>query len=325
MAGVVLLAGCGSTSGGGGGGGTVERKVTRGLEPAPKAPSVANDERPLMLVNGEPVRWDVMRGRLIEAAGAGVVEEVALEKALEKECTKQRVVVTPADIAAERDLFAQTLVSTGAMGMKDQAAADAVLEDVRRDRGLGDERFASLLRRTAMLRRLVQGEVAVTPAALDQAYMLKYGERLRARLITVPTPNDAAAALARINGGEAFEVVATQVSTDLSAARGGLLDPVSPVDPTWPSALREALEKLQPGGVSPAFAVESGYAIVKLEERTSASSGMPSLDTVRAELEREVRLRQERLLMARLARRLLSETDVSVADPKLREAWESRK
>lgn len=315
------LAGCSS----GNRGQTVDRQVSKGLEPAPRAATgPANDERPLMLVNGEPVRWDAFRGRLIESAGASIVEEIALERALERECAKKGVVVTPGDIAAERDLFAQTLVSTGAMSTPNTAAATEVLESVRHQRGLGDERFAGLLRRTAMLRRLVQPDVAVTPAAIDQAYAMRYGERYRARLIIVPTAAEATAALARIHAGEAFDTVATQVSTDLSAARGGLLDEISPVDPSWPTSLRDALAKLKNGEVSPAFGVDNGFALVKLEERIDLLTSAPSVETVRSELEREVRLRQERLLMPRLARRLLSETDISVADPKLRDAWDKR-
>jgi len=325
VAGVVAtMAGC--SSDGTGSGASVDRKVTRGLEPAPKSGAVVNDERPIVLVNGEPVRWDAVRGKLMEAAGAGVVEEIALEKGLERACAKAGVSVSAADIARERELFAEALVATGTMEAMDQRKAAQVLEDVRRDRGLGDERFASLLRRTAMLRRLVQGEVAVTPAAIDQAYAMRYGDRYRARLITAPTSNDAAIALQRVNGGESFEAVAAEMSTDLSAARGGLLDWISPVDPTWPSVLRDALTKLTPGQVSPVFSVENGYAIVKLEERIGQeSSAAPALEMVRGELEREVRLRQERLLMSQMARRVMAETEVSVVDGKLKEAWERRR
>jgi hypothetical protein len=70
------------------------------------------------------------------------------------------------------------------------------------------------------------------------------------------------------------------------------------------------------------LAIDNGYAVVKLEQKLTSPSGAPGMESVRADLEREVRVRQERLLMARLARRLLDEARLSIVDPGLRGAWE---
>ena len=319
-----LLGGCESSQGD-----PVQRQASRGLTAAERAVSdtqarSVDRERPVALIDGVPVGFDELRPVLIEAAGATALEERVLDRQLEREGLRLGITLTEADLAAERVRLAEVFATTGVAPEGDSASVERALERVRRERGLGDERFAGLIRRSAMLRRLVRDEVQISPAAVEQAYELRYGERLRTRVIVVPTAGDAARVIERARAGEPFDRLAIELSTDASASAGGLVGPINAADPTWPAAIRSAAAGLGVGELSPPVGVEKGYAVLCLEERLTSPADRPAPAAVADDLSREVRLRQERLLMDRTARRLLEQAEVSVVDPVLRRTWEQR-
>ncbi len=122
---------------------------------------------------------------------------------------------------------------------------------------------------------LIQEDVEVTPEAVEHMFQLLYGPRRQARLMTLPTLVEAEQAIAEVNAGAAFGTVATNRSTDSSAARGGLLEPISSVDPRYPRSLRQQLWLLRPGELSPPIPLGSQFAVLRSSERSrpSPSSG----------------------------------------------------
>src|SRR5690606_1933773 len=117
-----------------------------------------------------------------------------------------------------------------------------LLREVRRRRGLGEQRFLALLRRNAGMRAMVQGQVNVSEPSLQRAYKLAYGEQYVARIIVVPTLQDASRLRESLGDPNvSFADLAVKRSTDPSAVQGGLLPPISPVDDAFPKAVRDAL------------------------------------------------------------------------------------
>lgn len=312
--------------------GTTERYVTRGLDASersvssstpsgPAAQPSTSPGRPAATLNGEPIPHADLAPLLAEASGGQVLEELILDRLLNRECARAAIAVTDADIRAERDRLLEAF--TGVTIARDENEAMRLLERVRSARGLGDRRFAALLRRNAMLRALVAPQVAITPAALQQARALRFGERYRVRLIVTTTAHDASQAIARLRAGESFSALAAQISTDVSAVRGGVIDPINAADPEYPSAIRTALRNLKPGEPGIPIALDNAYAILLLDEIIPASA---PADTAAAEevLVADVRIQQERLLMNQYARRLLSEARVTVLDREVDWSWQRR-
>ena len=269
-------------------------------------------------IDGEAVGWEALVPRMAEAAGGMVVEEVALERALEAELARRGLSVTGQDLANERSWLGLSVVrGAGQTG----AAEDELVQEIRQRRGLGPERFAALLRRNAMLRAMVRGRVEVTDSQVALAWRVQHGERLRTRIIVTPTEREAQslATQAFAGGspgvGQRFAELAQMHSTDSSAARGGLIEPFSPDDPAYEQSVRAAAASLQPGQIGPVVAIANGFALVYLDERLPPD-GVP-LESVRAELTEQLRRRQERLLMDELATQLLAETRVRVLDESL--------
>lgn len=327
VAGFGALSGCGSSarvSGDDSG----QSNATRGLDRSERyvqnsgarAPS-AQASATVAMVDGMAVVWADLRAPLSEAAGGMVLEEVVLERLLERECARAGIVIDASDVAREQALLAETMA--GVVANEEERLA--LVAQVRRSRGLGEARFAALLRRNAMLRRLVRDDVRITPSAIEQSYLLRYGPTIRARIITTTTHESAADAAARVRAGEPFGEVAARVSTDESASRGGIIEPINPADPSYPEGLRLALERTRPGELSAIVALERGFALLLREPDDASDSDAPGIDEVRNALEHDVRMRQERLLMSALARRLLGAASVNVLDPSLNRSWRDRR
>lgn len=274
------------------------------------------DARPAALVEGIVVEWGEMRPLLNEAAGAAILQEIVLDRMLTMELARAGLPpVTDRDVERERELFYETL-------SPDPDVAARLARELRIRQGLGRLRMNRLLRRNASLRALVAGDIAISEEAVVRTHQILHGPTRRARLIVVPSLADAQAAINRVRDGEFFGDVAVTMSTDASASRGGLLAPISRADPTYPEVMREALWAIDPGEVSPAILLDQQYAVLMLLAEVDGDG--IALEEDRVELERQVRLNQERLLMDLKARQLLTEASVTIIDAALKGSWDDR-
>ena len=269
------------------------------------------------VVNGEPVQWDALRPILAEAAGRAALEEIALTMRAERERERRSIEITPETIERERRLLVGAVSTTSEL---DDEQTDTLIQAVRDRNRLGPARFDALLRRNAVLRAIAAPDVSITQEDIEQAFQIRYGERRAIRVLVTTELAAASDARTRIANGEDFGSVAAQVSVDSSAARGGVVDPMSPADPSWPVTIRQAVARLGPGELSGVLAVDGRYVVAQLERVIPAESD--SIEEVREEVEREVRLVRERQVMDRIARRWLRETRVSAMDGSLQRAWD---
>ncbi len=306
------VAGCGG-SGSGSGNSADAPPATAAHAPA------ATDGRPAAIIAGTSVFASEMAPLLNEAAGARVLEELTLSRALDAEMTRTGLTIDEEAVKREGQLLRDTLSQTVGLSADDAAS---LVSNVRAARGLGDRRYRMLLERNAKLRALVRTEVTVNEEDLRQAFLARHGPKYSVRIIVVPTQTQAADVRNRAANGTSFIDMAVRESSDPSAQRGGLLDPFSTADPQLPVALRQAVSAMNVGDVSNSIIVESGFAIAKVEQVIPGSG--QTLEGVRPALAAEVRLVRERVLMERLAGRLLGQTPVTVFDRELEWAWRNR-
>lgn len=327
---VGLLSACGSTPT------NYRERDTRGLDRAersidarPADQRVARtspDGRPPLLINQQAVSWDQLSPVMAEATGAAAIEEIALQFALRREFDTRRLRLSEEALRAEQNLLSGSLSSAGSYS---EDSTFTVMDDLRSARGLGPVRFRSLLERNAMLRALVQDDILIDEPTLQTAYAIRHGLRRVVRLIVVPTQREASQirnSLVSLPGEQRraeFIQAAIEFSTDSTAPRGGLTEPISPQDPAYTQAVRRVLTNLVPGEVSQVVSVDGGYALLLLENDIPPD-GL-SFEEARPSLERLVRLRQERLLMDRLARNLLAQARITVFDESLHWAWQNRR
>jgi parvulin-like peptidyl-prolyl isomerase len=279
-------------------------------------------------VGDRSITWPEILPELAEAAGGQVLEEHALGLAVDAECARRSVRVTDQMVRDERTLLARSLARAANVP---ESEAETLIAEVRRNRRLGEARFAGLMRRNAGLRALVRTQSPDSTISTDDiatAYQLKYGPRAVARLILVRSQQAATDAAQRLASGRSFADVANELSIDPSADRGGLLDPFSLADANYPVGIRRALQEITPGRpsdpISVSFANEQGFAIVQLERTEPSVFGSPTPESVSAALEQEVRAVRERAAMDKIAQQLLISSGVSVIDRSLGWAWQQR-
>ncbi|MEM7228255.1 MAG: hypothetical protein AAF432_05490 [Planctomycetota bacterium] len=278
-------------------------------------PSTTVDARPAALINGASVNWGDLRDPLCEAAGGLILEELILDQQLRRTLAEDGYFITQADLDRERTVLLGTL-------NEDPNQAAQLLQELRKRRGLGPERFESMLFRTAALRKIVAPRVRIEPESLDAMYDILYGERRQPRIMTFASLSEARQAIDELNRGEDFPDVAIRRSLDVSAARGGLLEPMSQRDPAFPVAIRNSLWQLGTFEISSPILVGDQYVLLRLDRVIPAQQ--VSRSSVRQELEDAARQNQERLLMASVARTMLSDASVTVFDPSLASSWSTR-
>lgn len=292
-------------------------------------------------VDGQAIDADELCEMLSEAAGEEVVAEAALDQVLRARCKAAGIEITRSDVEAEearlREAVARSVSRSvvGAAGAglgvsgegADSGETERLIDRVRTRRGLGPTRFARLLERTAMLRRLSAGEVAsVDEAELRRAYEVRHGARVRCRVLRGVSAAEVGACVARARKGVDVEVAfareAMEHSTDPSASVGGLVPLFSTSDPAYPAALREAIEGLEVSGISQVVGVEGGYAAAMLVERVPGSGD--SFDRVRESLVKDLEQERERRAMEAYTRRALAEARVRADSPGLQWSWRRR-
>lgn len=270
--------------------------------------------RPPATWKGEVIEWSELQPILCERAGAVALEEAMLDRQLSRLLADRGLKLDEARVDRERIELLETLSA-------DPQRAERLLAELRAVQGLGERRWRSLLRRNASARMLVQEQVKVTPESVDASLDAAHGARRRCRVIALADLKACAEARRRIDAGEPFGEIAVDVSTDPSAARGGLVNPVSRFDPTWPGAFRQAVWATGVGGVTPPVLVGETYVIAKVEQEMPAE---PPKDpaAARALAERDVRRAQERLQMETLVAGLRqAQRDATVLDESLKDAW----
>lgn len=271
----------------------------------------------LAYVAGREISLQAMLPPLLEAAGGEVLGDVVVDQLVARRLAAEGITLSPDAIAAERELVLRTL-------SPDADDAVRLLNQLRQQRNLGEQRFASLLERNAGLRALVADRVKVTDAAVAQAYRQTYGPARRVRLLMTRNLAEAQRlreALAR--PGTSFGELAALHSTDASAAQGGLLSPIRGEDTSYPAALRQAIAALEPGQISDPVALDNEFALLKLEQIMPGSGVAP--EAVDAALRDQVRRRAERVLMQQLVRELVSQAQVVILDSTLARQWETRR
>lgn len=272
------------------------------------------DARPAALVNGETVSWGQLRPILNEAAGALALREILLDQRLAVLTAEAGITISEREIDAEQRQLVESLNENANTALR-------LLEELRTRQGLGPVRFRMLMKRNAALRALVADRVSVDEAATRRMYDAMYGPRRQARLITVPDLASAHAAIVAVKDGAAFGDIATERSTDLSAARGGLLEPMSREDTSYPASLRAAVWRLRgPGDMSNPVLLDDNYAVVQLVREVDAAN--KSFSSERRRMETLVRMNQERAFMDQLAKRIIADANVTIFDDSLRDSWQ---
>lgn len=273
--------------------------------PAVSTPPVAARSTELVaMVDGVSIGFGELRPSMVESAGTAALRDRVVDVRLSARLKSAGIAVDAAMVAREEAVLLETL------DPKQDRARELLLE-IRGRQGLGEVRFAALLRRNAGLRALVAPAIRIDDEGVENIFDSLHGAKRTARIAVVASLSDAERFAAEVPA-KGFATLAAERSSDGSAARGGLLAPIARRDPSYPETVRAAIFATAVGTTSAPVLDGSRFFIVEVIGETPAD-GTPR-ESVRAECERLLRLSRERLMMDALARELASLDGVTVFD-----------
>lgn len=236
-----------------------------------------------------------------DIAVAKVADETIWKSDVTREAVAQSLIGEGEPLDVSSDLFRRVLDEVvdrkllAAEALKRRLDGDPVAERrmaAARERILGD--------------MLVEGVVdkAVTENAIralyeEQIKLSKQSEEIRARQILSPTQAEGEAVKKLLTSGASFEALALERSTDTATRfNGGDLGYF--VTDVMPDSYKAALKDAKVGDVVGPFATESGFAIVKIEDRRAEQP--ISLEEARPQIVRFLTYDEVRDLLEKLRR-----------------------
>lgn len=107
----------------------------------------------IALVNGKPITQQELWPQLAESNGQQILDELILTKLLNTAATQNGWTISDTDQQHELDALIAVLDQS-----TDPKSTPRLIESIRKSRGLGPTRFAALLRRNAILRRMIASD-----------------------------------------------------------------------------------------------------------------------------------------------------------------------
>jgi len=271
-------------------------------------------------VNGKPIRKSEVAQILWQGRGRRILDELIVLEAVRQRARQKQITSSEDLIDQEWDRILQDM-APHQTPREQLALLDYMLEN----RGMTRAEFDLIVRRQALLRRLVDPNVAIDEEMIAQEFERQHGRKVEVRVLLVSSLRRIEQAQKRLAAGESFAEVVSQMSEDeATLSRGGLWGPFTQNDEQIPPALREAafrLEKVgQRGQIIRYFdkgADHEWWGLVELTQVIPADE--MEMTKVRGELEAILKERQIRRRMLQLQQELQLKTKVEIVDPILRQ------
>lgn len=234
------------------------------------------DKNVVAVVNGEEVKRDKLADLLIGMYGNEGLDLLIKRTLVKQESIKRSVTVTEEEIAERIDTFVEGVIEQEMKkgGLKDDEALKRELEkakltldqykkNIQKKFKLSNGQVEAQL----LAEKMIKQTIEITDEELREAYEETHGEKILARQIVLRTSRDAERNLEKIKTGADFVALAKKESIDRnSASRGGTMRPFGPK-----GTIGKEVANLKNGEVSGVIKTDSGYHIIKIENRRPRS------------------------------------------------------
>ncbi|MEI6255677.1 MAG: peptidylprolyl isomerase [Planctomycetota bacterium] len=278
-------------------------EVFRTLQDAAKIENVLNDAARLAaspgiaaLVNGLPIPLARVREKCIDRHGADVLEILITRRLVDQALSREKRIVTQADIDAEITRAAETMGFRKPDGSPDVAAW---FDRVTKQEKIPLRHYIEdIVQPTVALKHLV-GQVPVSQEDLDKAFQATFGPRAKCRIIVMDSQRRAQEVwqLARQNpASERIGDLAEQYSVDPTSRT--LRGEVPPIQRHGgqPALERQAFG-LKPGELSGIVQIADRFMVILCEGFTEPSE--VKFAEVRDELYDDIHEKKQRIEMSR--------------------------
>ena len=237
---------------------------------------VQADNEVVAIVNGQELNRQELANSLIDTYGREGLEILIRRTLVGQEADRLNIKVTKEEIAERIDYMVEGMIKQQMRrgGLKDEDDLKRELEKA----GLTIEKYKRNVIKSLKLTRdqvgaellaekIIKKTINITDEELHEAYEEQYGEKIIATQIVLRTKREAEKILEKLKAGADFEAVAKKESIDrASASRGGRMLPFGPY-----GTLGKAVANLTKGKISEIIKTDSGYHILKVDNRVPRS------------------------------------------------------
>ena len=244
---------------------------------APAAPKLA------AMVNGIEITQDQLVAECLARHGEAVLEALVNRQIIEQACARAGLTITARDVDAEID----------ALSRRFNVPRDQWLELIQKERGIDAKHYAEdIVWPMLALRSLARAAIEPTDAQIAQAFDNQFGPAVKARIIVMPTRQEAEKIRAKaLAAPDDFGGLARQHSVDVgSASANGWVQPIR--RHSGDAAFERAAFALDEGMISDVVQVADQFIVLKCEGRLPAAD--VKLDEVRLRLAEQIRERKSR-------------------------------
>lgn len=237
------------------------------LSAAPPAAAPAGQDRSIVaVVNADPITADHLADETVRRYGKDILDNMINRHLILQACIKAGVEVTQADVSAEIHRIAA----------KFNLPTDQYLRLLQDERDISPSQYANEVIWPMMaLRLLVADRLEVTDEDFNRAYLARYGEAVKCRMIMVSDPQLAKSLQAQAAAApDQFGALAKQHSQDEgSASVRGLIPPIRRY--TGNTEIEEVAFSLAENQVSEVLPMGDQWIILQAVKRMPASAPSP--------------------------------------------------
>lgn len=284
---------------------------------------MVENARPVMAtVNGKPIYMEKLTDAIVSDYGLPIAQQFVADEVVRQALVDQNIStkVTDQEINTESMRTMRLLFPLEDNITDDQF--ENILNQFLRNSRYTRRQWNQTMTRNVLLSRLIEKNIPVTDAELQEAFFRKYDGKYTVRMIQVQSLDKAQEIVKSLKDDKAdFATLAQKES--LSPTAGGLIEIGSKTAPEWVTpAIVEVIRTMKVGEISNPVMAGSTFHIIKLESKTPPQN--VKFDDVKSELAvlvREAKLQQAR---QKYLADLISKAQIDYVNPTLRTQNEKR-
>ena len=227
-------------------------------------PPTAEPKKPelMAIINGEEIKRDELGKECLKRYGDEVLDSLVHKEMIADYCRAHNVVVSDQEVDEEIERMAKQF----------KLPKDQWLKLLEKERGIKPVQYAKeIIWPTLALRKLSAAELTISKRELDEAFESQFGPAVKARIIVMSNPKDAARVRNEaIAAPDKFPALARKYSEDsASASSGGLMPPIRHF--MGDARFEEAAFALKENEISQLVLVGKQHVILKCEGRMPAT------------------------------------------------------
>ena len=267
----------------------------------------------MAVVNGQSLPMAKLNELLTRIHGMAIAQQLIANEVVRQAAAAEGLSVTDAEIAAENEQTLKRIFGH----VSGEGDRERLLAQLLAQKGVSREQWDMTMRRNAVLRKLAEAQVTVTPDDLREQFAEQYGRKVVVRHIQTASLAEAEDVYRKLLDGADFAELAQKRSTNASARTGGLLPPIGARAVGLPPAMRDlALSLKKPGELTEPIQIGTTFHVLKLERIIEPRD--VKLEDVKVELEAEIRDRKIAAMQQSILRRLLESADIEFVNPILK-------